>query len=179
MKMHAFLSRMPKLLLRILKYPPRVLTALLIAIGIHSFTVTFAIAAPPDNISATCAEGPFPILVHVEDLRNNHGTIKAKLYGDNPDEFLVTGKKLNARRVPVNGHSTSLCLYAPVPGMYAIVVHHDENGNRKLDQNFIGIPTEGVGFSNNPKLFLAPPSHDEVEFPVTNGGSHINIRMQY
>ena len=132
-----------------------------------------------EPLEKTCDEGPYSILVHVEGLRNNHGTIKAKLYGDNPDEFLVTGKKLNARRVPANGESTWLCLYAPFPGTYAIVVHHDENSNRKLDQNFIGIPTEGVGFSNNPELFLAPPSHDETAFPVIDGKNTIEISIQY
>jgi len=33
-------------------------------------------------------------------------------------------------------------------GEYALVVYHDENNNGRLDENFIGIPNEPLGFSN-------------------------------
>jgi outer membrane protein len=44
-------------------------------------------------------------------------------------------------------------------GRYALVVYHDQNANRKLDSNFIGIPKEAIGFSNayRPK---GPPSFE-------------------
>ncbi len=126
-----------------------------------------------------CTDGPYPISVFVQGLRNNKGTIKAKLYGDNPDEFLVSGKKLYARRVPAQPQSLPLCLYAPKPGYYAIVIHHDENGNKKLDQNWIGMPIEGVGFSNNPELFLAPPNHKDVTFQIQGHPITIDIQLRY
>ena len=126
-----------------------------------------------------CTDGRHPISVFVKGLRNQQGTIKAKLYGDSPDEFLVSGKKLYARRVPAQQRSLPLCLYAPKPGLYAIVIHHDENGNKKLDQNWIGMPIEGVGFSNNPKLFLAPPDHKDVTFEVQNHPITIDIKLHY
>jgi len=47
-------------------------------------------------------------------------------------------------------------LYLP-PGRYAVIVFHDENDNGILDTNFLGIPKEGYGFSNNASgLFSAP-----------------------
>ena len=36
------------------------------------------------------------------------------------------------------------------PGTYAVKVFHDENGNRRLDSDWLGIPTEGYGLSNDP-----------------------------
>ena len=39
------------------------------------------------------------------------------------------------------------------PGTYAVKLHIDENENGKLDTNFIGIPKEQYGISNN-VLFL-------------------------
>ncbi len=129
----------------------------------------------------TCDKGryPYPIVVHVQGLRNQHGSLRAKLYGDNPDDFLVSGKKLNTNRVSLTSKSVRLCLYAPAPGTYAVVVHHDENSNKKLDQNWIGMPTEGVGFSNNPDLFLAPPSHEEAAFQVVDRQTRIEIKLRY
>ena len=42
------------------------------------------------------------------------------------------------------------------PGTYAIGVDIDENENMKLDTNFLGIPKEQYGFSNNTKAFDTP-----------------------
>ena len=42
------------------------------------------------------------------------------------------------------------------PGTYAIGVYIDENDNEKLDTNFLGIPKEQYGFSNNAKAFGIP-----------------------
>ena len=34
-------------------------------------------------------------------------------------------------------------------GVYAVSVFHDENMNQKLDKNFVGVPKEEYGASNN------------------------------
>ena len=126
-----------------------------------------------------CTEKSNPIMVHVHGVRNDQGTIKVKLYGNNPEEFLVTGKKLDSPRLPARKDRTLVCVYAPHPGSYALVVHHDENGNKKLDRNWVGFPTEGYGFSNNPKLVLGPPSHHEVSFETQEGITHIHVDLKY
>lgn len=41
-------------------------------------------------------------------------------------------------------------------GIYAVAVIHDANDNHKLDTGFMGIPTEGWGNSNNPKVWRKP-----------------------
>ncbi len=48
-------------------------------------------------------------------------------------------------------------------GQYAISIFQDENRNGKLDANFIGIPKEPYGFSNNMKKML-PPTFEEALF---------------
>ena len=52
------------------------------------------------------------------------------------------------------------------PGEYAIACFHDENANNDLDTNFLGIPTEGTGASNDARGFLGPPPYDEARFVV-------------
>jgi uncharacterized protein (DUF2141 family) len=49
-------------------------------------------------------------------------------------------------------------------GYYAIRVFHDENSNRKLDSNFLGIPTENYGYSNNAKAWFGPPNWEKAKF---------------
>ncbi len=41
------------------------------------------------------------------------------------------------------------------PGRYALAVIHDENMNGKLDANWLGVPKEGYGFSNDAKGLTA------------------------
>ena len=35
------------------------------------------------------------------------------------------------------------------PGVYAAQAFHDENMNDKVDRNVLGLPTVGIGFSND------------------------------
>jgi 4,4'-diapolycopenoate synthase len=50
------------------------------------------------------------------------------------------------------------------PNSYAVTVYEDLNINHKLDHNLIGIPSEPVGASNNPKVHMRPPRFDESSF---------------
>ena len=50
------------------------------------------------------------------------------------------------------------------PGYYVIRVFHDLNDNDKLDKNFIGIPSEPYGVSNNAKEKFGPPKYKKAKF---------------
>ena len=63
-------------------------------------------------------------------------------------------------------------------GGYAVALVHDENGNGKLDTRF-GIPIEGVGFSNNPKLFFGPPSFNAARIAVNERPTDETVRIKY
>ena len=63
-------------------------------------------------------------------------------------------------------------------GSYAIALFHDENGNGRVDTRF-GIPTEGVGFSNNPRLWFGPPSFAAARFAVTDQPRAETVKMRY
>lgn len=64
-------------------------------------------------------------------------------------------------------------------GEYAISIMHDANDNQKLDKNLFGMPTEGFGISNNPKIFLGPPTFTEAMFKVGKGVTNVQIQMKY
>jgi len=101
------------------------------------------------------------------------------LYGDNPDDFLVKGKKILKQRIPAKRGTVTFCVIVPKAGVYAAAVYHDENGNGKFDRNRIGLPSEGGGFSNNPTLFLLAPSHEQVAFHVSNSQTRLEIQLNY
>lgn len=63
------------------------------------------------------------------------------------------------------------------PGTYAVTVYEDLNRNHKVDHNFIGIPNEPVGASNNPKPHMRPPRFDESSFHLGADSQTIIIRL--
>lgn len=128
--------------------------------------------------SSECQDGPYPIRVNVCEVRSNEGTITADLHGDVPEHFLKSGMKLVRVRVPAETGCTRMCIPAPEAGVYAIALYQDRNLNEKLDQDFIGIPIEPYGISNNPRIFLSPPSHEEAAFRVDEGGTDLEIRLR-
>jgi|TARA_B110000438_G_C15444317_1_gene491784 uncharacterized protein (DUF2141 family) len=62
-------------------------------------------------------------------------------------------------------------------GEYAIAFFIDTNGNKKLDKNFLGIPKEQFGFSNNAMGTLSAPTFEQAKFTVT-GNTTQNIKLK-
>ena len=65
------------------------------------------------------------------------------------------------------------------PGTYAVIAFHDANDNGKLDENWLGVPTEGYGFSNNAEGFMSAPSFQNVGVLVDNQDLSIVITLKY
>ena len=57
------------------------------------------------------------------------------------------------------------------PGQYAVAVSHDLNGNRQTDTNFLGIPKEAWGVSNNVRPTLRAPTFEEAAVALAEGAA--------
>ena len=62
-------------------------------------------------------------------------------------------------------------------GTYAIALFIDANENLKIDKNFLGIPKEQYGFSNNAMGKLSGPSFEQAKFQV-KGNAVQNIKLK-
>jgi uncharacterized protein (DUF2141 family) len=69
----------------------------------------------------------------------------------------------------VKGKKANIVLKDIPEGSYAISVVHDVNSNGKVDSNFLGIPSEPVGASNNAKGSMGPPKWKDAKFSVHKG----------
>ena len=138
-----------------------------------------AALVPFADALAVCGQGAEEIVVRVNQVRSASGSVVAVLYGDNPDDFLKKGRRLDKVFEPAAEGIVDVCLTAPGPGTYAVAVYHDENGNAKFDKTWIGLPDEGFGVSNNPTIFLAPPSFDEAKFEAVDGSTVIDVEVKY
>ena len=63
-------------------------------------------------------------------------------------------------------------------GTYAVSVLHDLNENLEMDYNFLGMPKEYWGLSNNPKIGLKLPNWDKVKFDVVERDLRLEINIR-
>ena len=97
-------------------------------------------------------------------LRNNDGQVFCALYAS-AEGFPKDSQKAIRRDSSSISEKKASCEFSGVqPGTYAVSVFHDENSNGKLDTNFLGIPREGVGASNDARGHMGPPKFDGAQF---------------
>lgn len=105
------------------------------------------------------------ITVKIKNLESNDGKVYVALY-NTQESFLDKGFKATFSNIENNRCEVT---FKNVPqGIYAISMFHDENGNNKLDSNFLGIPKEDYGCSNNAKGFMGPPNWKDAKFELKN-----------
>ena len=96
------------------------------------------------------------------------------------DDFPKKAEKAVARASSVISNRHAVCDFPGVaPGTYAVSVIHDENSNGKLDTNFMGIPREGVGASNDARGHFGPPKFDAASFRFSGGQLTLKITVNY
>lgn len=119
------------------------------------------------------------IQVEIDGLRNDKGQVLCALFSSASDFPKKTDKAVaRAKSVISQGHAS--CEFRGVAaGRYAVSVFHDENSNGKLDTNFMGIPSEGVGASNGAKGHLGPPKFEAAAFPYSGGRLELKITINY
>ncbi len=60
----------------------------------------------------------------------------------------------------------------------AIAVFQDENGDQKLSTNWLGIPVEAYGFSNNVRPKFRAATWAEAKIDLSNGSKTAQIRLE-
>jgi uncharacterized protein (DUF2141 family) len=119
------------------------------------------------------------ITIKIAGLRNGDGNLLIALFNAKKG---FPGKYENAvKQTSITAAGAEhVALFSDVPfGVYAVAVQHDENGNGKLDTNFLGMPKEGVGTSNNPKSRFGPPSFDAASFTLDKSTMELTINLRY
>ncbi|MEJ1978417.1 MAG: DUF2141 domain-containing protein [Acetobacteraceae bacterium] len=81
--------------------------------------------------------------------------------------------------VPAQVGTVTIRLTGVPPGVYAAQAFQDANDNGKVDQNFFGMPTEGIGFSNDAPILFGPPRFADAAFTLTAAGGAIRFALRY
>jgi uncharacterized protein (DUF2141 family) len=105
------------------------------------------------------AKCQYKLTIEISPLRNNNGEVLLELSNEKGEKTGGYAASIVEKRCIVIVENLN-------SGKYAFKYFHDENKNKKLDTNLIGIPKEGFGFSNNAKGKFGPPSFKQMIFKV-------------
>ncbi|WP_288378220.1 DUF2141 domain-containing protein [uncultured Massilia sp.] len=78
---------------------------------------------------------------------------------------------------PAQAGETVVTVKDVPPGTWAVLAYQDENENKELDRNFIGIPKENYGFSRNPVSRFGPPSFEDAAIELRDGANTAAIKL--
>jgi uncharacterized protein (DUF2141 family) len=118
------------------------------------------------------------IKVEIEDLDiKKGGNLYVALF-DNAEGYPKIETAYKTKFVEITDVSMLIEFINIPSGIYAINVFHDENSNKKMDKNFLFIPKEGYGCSNNPRL-LGPPTFNKTKFDFDSQQIELKIEMKY
>ena len=114
------------------------------------------------------AQDAFNITVTVKGIDSNEGQIFLALY-DNDADFL--DKTFKGAKSKIENNQCVVTFENIPSGIYAVSIFHDANDNGKMDTNFIGIPKEDYGCSNNASGFMGPPKWSDAKFELKDNTS--------
>jgi uncharacterized protein (DUF2141 family) len=118
--------------------------------------------------------------IEISDIRNSTGDVGCLIF-NGPDGYPESHEKAHRESHVKIMSGTAFCEFKNIaPGDYAVIVFHDENLNRKLDKNFLGIPREGYGASNNVRPAMSAPGFKEATVSIKAATPNsIAIKMGY
>lgn len=148
-------------------------------ISIISASVSaLAFAALPTGARAQNAAQPAGIVVQVDGLKTNDGFVFCDLFNAQAGFPNKPARALARTRVRPQAMKATCAFPQATAGRYAVAVFHDVDGDLKLKTNFIGIPREPVGASNNAKGSMGPPKFRDAAFDYRPPGVKMSIAVE-
>lgn len=114
--------------------------------------------------------------VKVTAMEPGAGSIVACLVSES-SQFLHSCQ--DSIKVSAENGDEQMIVFRHVPaGQYAISIFQDRNNNQTLDANFLKIPKERFGFSNNPRLKMGGPQYEDCSFTKGPGTDSLTIELR-
>lgn len=132
--------------------------------------------------AAACAAGQGPaVQVNIAGLKDSAGELWVELYPANEADFLRAEEDLAAQhkvfrrtRAKATSALAAMCIRAPHPGRYALMLRHNRTGRDKFS-----LFSDGVGFPGNKPLGRSRPHYTEALIDIGPGVVVTTVRLQY
>ena len=121
-------------------------------------------------------DGKGILYVEITGIQSTEGVIYVALWED-PENWLKA-EPLLGHEIPADAKAKQVAIRDLEPGVYALSVIHDENHNQEFDANFLGIPIEPFGFSNNVRKRFGPVSYEAASFTIEKDPVYHKIEVK-
>ena len=101
--------------------------------------------------------------IAIEGVRNAQGAVRVAVCSE--QRFLEETCEY-VGQAPARPGTTTVRIDNIPPGIYAAQAFHDEDMDGKIGRNLLGIPTEGLGFSNDARFRFGPPPLHRLRLPA-------------
>ncbi|WP_323027039.1 DUF2141 domain-containing protein [Gelidibacter japonicus] len=103
------------------------------------------------------------LTIHVQNIKSLKGEIIIGVFNTDKD-FLKDGVAIKNYTIAIDETTETIVINDLPKGEYAVSLYHDENSDNECNRNFLGIPKEAYGFSNNVKPKFSAPSYKDCKF---------------
>lgn len=117
------------------------------------------------------------LVVRISGIKAPLGQVGCSLFAE-ASGFPMDNALAQQQWLPAEGDGVTCRFGGLAPGRYAVSVGHDLNGNRRVDTNLLGMPTEQWGVSNNARPALRAPRFEEAAFTVPDRGGELILRIE-
>ena len=125
-------------------------------------------------------EGAVTLTVGINNLKNQKGKLGLAVFRTAEGWPDMWEQAERSTLVLIDSKPQEIMISDLPLGRYAVSVFHDENSSGDMDKNFIGIPKEGYGVSNNAKAGLfGPPKFEDAQFDLSSNETRIDIEITY
>ena len=123
-------------------------------------------------------EGTVSLQIHVTDTTHTDGSAGIALWAG--EEGFPEGieRALRTIYVPVVDGQARVTFEGLEPGDYAVTVFNDQDQDEEFDKNWLGMPRESWGVSNNVRPRLRAPRYDEAVFGAFGGCQVVAITIE-
>jgi uncharacterized protein (DUF2141 family) len=155
---------------------PPAMSAATVAVNEAPATATAQTQSGAAELAANPVKGR--LVVRMTNFRSDEGQVGVVLWNSDVGFPEKIKKAFRKKRGTVKDGVCEV-VFDNVPfGEYAVSVLHDENNNSQMDTNFLGIPDEGLGTSNDVRN-MGPPRYEQASFRFAAAGQEVPVSMWY
>ena len=137
--------------------------ALASPVAIGPAAIATAVAQEASAVPVAARAGGRRVVVVMTNLRSARGQVLGGLY-TNPRMWLREGHAEAECTAPIRGGRAECVFENVTTARFAFAGMHDEDSDRQLDRDVLGLPQEGYAFSNDAREPFGPPSFAAAAF---------------
>ena len=120
-------------------------------------------------------EGELTIIL--KGFENNDGMAMITL-SNSQEDYEKEGQPYRGNESEIVDKTAAWTITGLPYGEYAVKVFHDEDDDSEMDTNFLGVPSEDYGFSNDARGTFGPASWEDAKFLFNSAKDTVYINVE-